>query len=286
MRRIIQVTALILIGMVLMSFPCQPVDAIEEMASSASNVQLTDVLKEVCNSVMIAIYNDILSMKQDYVNLEDFGEHVLTRNQRGIYRIEYQHTILDGMRKGEFLAFGATIVKSEDTNFNEHGQQAFNFDFPLMGIKFSGYQKTSRKFMKFSIQEIVQKNGDPLLLEQQKHLPLRLTLKPNQDSYKIGENMKISVILENVSRKNLWIKDLNGETLYFLYNDVKWGAVEVSASEKKRRRKFILEPGQKIRKKFIGSGSSVVRTIEVYCSYAMAFKGVRPASVLTVEVTE
>ncbi|MCK5081281.1 MAG: hypothetical protein KAR31_00105 [Candidatus Omnitrophica bacterium] len=233
--------------------------------------------------MMIAIYNDILSIRGDHDNLVDFGEHVLSRNQHGVYTIEYQRKISDGARKGEFLNFGVTIVKPADANFNEFGRQAFNFGFPLLDIKIAGYQQTNRKWMKFDIQDVVRRNGDLLLEEQKKHLPLKLSLKTDKEYYNVRENIEVTVTLENVSRSNLWVKNLHNETLYFLYGDAKWGTVAVG---EKRKRKLILKPGQKIHKKFVGSGSSIPREIEIYGSYNMTFKGVKPSSVLKVKIVE
>ena len=283
MRKTILITVIICVGFSLLT--CKVVNAAEDRPSSILKERFDEPLKNICNSVMIAIYNDILSIREDYDNLVDFGKHVLSQNQHGIYAIEYQHKILDGARKGEFLVFGVTIIKPEDTNFNEFGQQAFNFGFPLLDVKFAGYQQTNRKWMKFNIQDVVQRNGDPLLEEQKKYLPLKLSLKTDKENYKVGENIQITVTLENVSRKNLRIKDLDEETLYFLYANTKWGAVIVGEKNKKKK-KFILKPGQKIHKKFIGSGSSVSHEFEIYCSYAITFKGVKPSSVLKVKVIE
>ena len=265
---------------------CKVVNAGEDGASSISKGRFDEPLKGICNSVMIAIYNDILSIRGDHDNLVDFGEHVLSRNQHGVYTIEYQRKISDGARKGEFLNFGVTIVKPADANFNEFGRQAFNFGFPLLDIKIAGYQQTNRKWMKFSIQDVVQRNGDLLLEEQKKYLPLKVSLKTDKESYKVGENIPITATLENVSRKNLWIRALDRETLYFLYDNAQWGAVELGKRTEERREKFILKPGEKVHKRFIGSGSSVPREIEIYCSYAITFKGVKPSSVIKVKIIE
>ena len=284
MRKTILITVLVCAGFFLLDG--KMVNAAMDESAAFRKQQFDESMKEVCNRVMLAIYNDILSVKGDYDNLVDFDQHVLSKNQYGIYTIEYQHKILQGIRSGEFLNFGVTIVKPEDVNFNNYGQQAFNFGFPLLDVKFAGYQRTNRKWMKFSIQEVVQRNGDPLLEEQKKHLPLKLSLETDKKEYKIREDIQITVILENVSNKNLWIKSLDNETLYFLYANTKWGALSISEEKEKRKRKFILTPGQKVYKNFVGSGSSVPHEFEIYCSYAVTFKGVKPSSVIKVKVIE
>ena len=285
MRKVILIAVLMCVGTSFSAYKMG--NAVEDKPASILKEQFDEPLKSICNRVMIATYNDILSVKGDHDNLADFGQHVLSKNQYGIYVIEYQRTISDGgARRGEFLAFGVTIVKSEDTNFNEYGQQTFNFILPLLNVKFAGYQQTSRKWAKFNILDVIRKNGDPLLEEQKKHLPLKLSLKTDKENYKIGENIQITVTLENVSPKNLWVKSLDDETLYFLYADAKWGTIEAGEKKKRTKRKYILKPGQRIHKKFVGSGSSVPREIEIYCSYALTFKGVKPSSIIKVKVVE
>ena len=280
MRKII----LIVVVCVGFSIPIYRVaSAREERFASVSKGQFDDSLKNVSNRVMIAIYNDILSMKEAQDNLVDFGQHVLSLNQYGIYSLEYRHKISGGVRDGEFLEFGVTIVRPEDTNFGEFGRQAFNFGFPLLDVKFAGYQRTNRKWMRFNIQDIVQKNGDPLLEEQKKYLPLKLSLITDKEYYKVGENIEVTATLENVSRRNLWVKDLDAKTLYFLYGNAEWGTVEIGQAKRER---FILKPGEKVHKKFVGSGSRVPREFEIYCSYAVTYQGVKPSSVLKVKVVE
>ncbi|MCK5013041.1 MAG: hypothetical protein KAS66_04430 [Candidatus Omnitrophica bacterium] len=281
MRKIILIAIFVCIGFSISVY--QVVNAVEDRATSVRSQGFDESLRNICNHVMIAVYNDILSIKEDHDNLVNFGEHVLSQNQHRIYSIEYKREISEGARKGEFLKFGVTIVKPEDTNFKEFGQRAFNFSFPLLDLKFTGYQQTNRKWMKFDIQDVVRRNGDLLLEEQKKHLPLKLSLKTDKEYYNVRENIEVTVTLENVSRSNLWVKNLDNETLYFLYGDAKWGTVAVG---EKRKRKLILKPGKKIHKKFVGSGSSIPREIEIYGSYNMTFKGVKPSSVLKVKIVE
>ena len=113
-----------------------------------------------------------------------------------------------------------------------------------------------------------------------------ISLKTGKENYKVGENIEITVILENVSLRNLWVKGLDKDTLYFLYDGAKWGTVLVGKKGERRRERFVLKPGEKIHRKFVGSGSSKPREIEIYCSYIVTFQGVKPSQVLTVKVIE
>jgi hypothetical protein len=264
---------------------CAFVDAGEE-SSAAAQGPFDQRVKEIANEVMFAVYNDILSSRERYGDLKNFDQSALSRNQYGIYSIYYQHRAVVGPYKDKPFEFGVTIVGLEDTSFNEFGRGTFNFSFPLLGLKFAGYERVYWRPNQFSIQDVIQKNGDPLLEEQKKRLPLKLSLKTVEDYYRVNEDIEFIVTLENISSKNLWVRELNGDTLYFRYGNAQWGAKETSAQKKKREKRFILEPGEKVYKKFVGSGFPAPREFEVYCSYTLTFQGVKPFSVLKVKVVE
>ncbi|MBN1869471.1 MAG: hypothetical protein JW847_02700 [Candidatus Omnitrophica bacterium] len=276
----------ILIGVMFSVLPCGNGHAVEDIFSTVPKGQVSDSLKDVCNRVMMTIYDHIYSVKKDFDNLVDFGPQALSTNQYGIYAIEYEHEISEGMRKGEFLKFGVTMVRPKDVIFNEYGRRAFNFTFPLLNVKFAGYQQSNRKWLRFNIQEIVQANGDPLLGEQQKYLPLKLSLGTDKEIYKVGENIEVMVALENISLKNLWVRNLDEQNLYFLYGDAQWGAVAALDKKERKRERLMLEPGKKVSRRFVGSSSTIPREFEIYCSYAVTFQGVKPYGVIKVKVIE
>jgi len=282
---------LILFGTGLLLPLCQEANTEEDFSTdhalSAAQEPLSQEVVDISNQVMLAIYDDIFSGKHRYINLADFGRHTLTKNRYGIYSIEYKHEITEeGYRKGQFLMFGVTIVKLEDTDFDEFGRKAFHFNFPLLGLKFAGYGKTNRERNQFEIQKVVQKNGDPILREQVKRLPLKLSLETVKESYAVDESIKFVVTLENVSSKGLRIRDLNEHTLYFLYGNTPWGTFEVGENIGKKAKRIVLEPGGKIRKTFTGSGFSSAQEVEIYCSYVLTFKGVKPSSILKIKIVK
>ena len=241
-------------------------------------------LQELCNQVIFAIYQDIAALKGRYPELEQYGPYVLSQNQYGIYSLEYEYLVSERFRKGELAAFGITIVRFEDTNFRQHGNQTFNFGFPLLDLKFAGYQEMFRRQEAFDIQTVIQKNGNLLLDEQSKLLPLKLTLETIKDSYLVGEDIEILVALENVSSRNLWVKELNQETLFFLYGDTPWGAKEIGRKKLSKVKRQILEPGQKITARFVGSGFLEPQDVEIFGSYVETFKGVNPSSFIKVVI--
>ena len=251
---------------------------------SSAQAPFDDRLKEICNQVVLAIYNAVLSHKGRYKDLEDFDRQVLKENQYGIYSIDYRHTAVVGPYKDKPFMFGVTIVRPEDTNFHEFGKQAFDFGFPLLDLKFAGYENIYWRSHQFSIQSVIQENGDPLLEEQQRYLPLKLSLRTVKEQYHVREDIDFIVTLENISSTNLWVRDLDAETLYFLYDNAQWGAGESATKREERIKRLILRPGEKISKQFRGSGFSAPQEFDIYGSYIITFEGVKPSSILKVRV--
>ena len=261
----------------------KPISAQESHPSTSADPAPAP-LEELCNQVIFAIYQDIAAVKSKYAELEQFGPYVLSQNQYGIYSLEYEYIVPEGFRKGERAAFAVTIVRMEDTNFRQHGDQAFNLGFPLLDLKFAGYQEMLMRQNAFDIQNVIQKNGDLLLEEQNKLLPLKLTMETIKDSYWVGEDIEILVTLENVSSKNFWVKELNKETLFFIYGDTPWGAQEIGRKKSNKIKKRVLEPGQKITAKFVGSGFLEPQVVKIFGSYAVTFKGVNPTNFIKVVI--
>lgn len=244
-------------------------------------------LAKTADRVMMAIYDAILPDKDHEDQLMDFDRFALYRNRYGITAIRYRREIPEGMRKGEFLEFGVSVVGMADTDFSEFGSDSFAFLFPFLGIKFAGYQYTSRKYMKFSLKEIIRRNIVPFVLEQNKHLPLKLTLSPVKDHFQVEERVRIRATVENVSQRALWVKDIDTDTMYFLHADIPWEVRKVNAPYRKDDRiKILLSPGEKIGAEFYGSGFFIPNAYEIYGSYGVTFQGVRPSSITKVRIVE
>ena len=254
--------------------------------ASAQRAQLNQETKNICRDVMRNIFQDIVKVKGQFKELENFGEDALAENQYGLPLIQYRCNNPDSLKEAP-CAFGLTIVRVEDANFNEYGFDAFNLVFPLLDLKFAGYyQKNFLKTNQFDLQKIVQKNGQILWDYQQKFMPYKLSLKTVKETYGVGENIDFVVTLTNLTKRNIVVKDLNEETLYFLYDNKMWGAKEVNSTQSQSIKEIILKPDESISKTFSGYGFSNPKDFEIYCSYVLTYKGVKPAASLIVKVVE
>jgi len=249
-------------------------------------------LKELSNQTMIKIYNDILMKKSRYKGLKNFNKDFLLKDDNGVYFIEYTFKDAESKRfiSNRAFAFGVSIIRLDETKyFSERGsrKKLFEFGFPLLGLKFQGYKRKGLRSKELDIEAAIQRNGKLLLDEQEKYLPLQLTVKASKESFKINENISLAVILENKSERSYQIKDLNASSLFFVYGDnTTWGAKETGVKKNQGQDRVILKPGRSISKVFEGSGFADPKEIEISCFYSMSIKGVNPSDFLTINVVE
>jgi hypothetical protein len=209
--------------------------------ASASEKPDPAELKALCNQTVLKIYKDILAVKDKYRELEQFGENVLYQNEEGIYAIVYDYIeeikSPDGqtMSKKSF-GFGVTIESLKSQTFTTQ-QNRFALTFPVLGVKIAAYQNQRLLRNQFNLKELIQQQGKSLFDFQQEFLPLRLYVRPLKESYKVKEDIQFEVVLTNVSKANMIVKDLTPQTLFFTVNGRAWGvAFWVKSKPKPRNR--------------------------------------------------
>ena len=245
----------------------------------------TPETKEFCNEVIINIYKDILKVKDKYPGLRNFDEKALFENQYGIYSIIYKEPVDEAQMKRSTVPFefGVTIDKIQDTTFAGK-RNSFNLAFPLLGVKFTGYQTKRMLRTQFDVMPLVNEHGTILSDYQQKFMPLRLTIRTLKDIYKVRQPIEFEVVLKNVSKRHMVVKSLGMETLFFLFGDMAWGTNP--SSGQKGGRDVVLKAGESVSLKFQGESFEKPHDIEIYCAYRMSVKGVNPSGTLRIKVVE
>lgn len=247
-------------------------------------MKLDPETKAICNKVMVNIYKDILKVKSQYPQLENFDEKVLYENKYGLYTILYKYETPEGEdQKKVSYEFGLTIDGINDVSFPDR-RNTFNLVFPLLGLKFSGYKTKITSRTQYDIAPSINRNGTILSEYQQKFMPLRLTIRALKDTYKIREDIEFEVILTNVSKRHMYVKSLGMATLYFLFEDMVWGTNP--ASKQKGGKNIILKAGESFSLKFKGESFQKPRDIQIYCAYRMSIEGVNPAGTLNVRIVD
>lgn len=251
--------------------------------SPAKEIILTPDTVDISNRTLKQIFDDIYYNKKDFISLDSFSENNVDLNQYDILLMQYTYT--DPYIKDDVYSFGLTIVPMSAPNPFYGYPGIFEYGFPLLEIKFSGYQEKGLKRQQFDINESIRKFGQQLWLEQQQYLPLKLSIQPLKKFYKKGEPISFRVILKNESGKSIVVKDLNNETLFFVYNNSVWGAAE-SSPQTDKVKNVVLKPGESISKEFAGNSFFKPQEFEIFCKYNLTYDGVNPAANLKVKVIE
>lgn len=250
------------------------------MATAVSFAQTNMDHVALGNQVLMKIFDEILSYKDRSVGLETLSDQQLDTGANGFYRFEYENQI-EGRTP---INFGLTIIGLNEPNPFAAKKTVFEYPLPLIDLKFVGYESRNKRF---DVKEIMRRHLEPLLEEQQEFMPYKLSVSPDKDAFKIKEPIFFTVTLTNLTKRNIKVKDLNDETLYFLYNNKPWGAKLVEDPTKdKSKVDNILKPNESIKKKFRAAGFTVPKVFEIFGSYTMTYKGVNPTTKLSVTVVE
>jgi len=246
--------------------------------------EFSEETKEVCNQVMINIYKDILKVKNKYPELKNFDENALHENQLGIYTIIYKDSRPEMQnRKTPPFEMGLTIDKIKDATFAGKPNN-FNFSFPLLGLKFSGYYTKRYLRSQYDVVPVVNQHGTILEDYQQQFVPLKLTVKTPKSIYKVREDIEFEITLKNVSNRHMRVKSLGMNTLFFVIGDMVWGTSP--ASKQRGGEDVVLRSGESLTLKFKGESFQKPRDVQIYCSYRMSIRGVNPSDTLRIKVVE
>lgn len=247
----------------------------------AQNAAIEPALRDLCNQAMLYVYQDILAVKDRYPELADFNEKSFYENRDGIYAIFYEKKTSSLGGKPSPYAFGLTIENIKAQTF--YGREGVSsFAFSALGIKFSSFQLPPPKRSQFNLRPLINRHGILISLEEQRHLPLRLELKPTKATFELNEPIEFDVVLTNVGKSNIFVKKLNFDMLYFVINNKPWGkplTQKVSGGER-----VTLRQGESIRTRFKGQSYATTGVVEIHAVYRLLVNGVNPFATLKVQI--
>ena len=288
-------------------------------AADEEKTVFDEKLVELCNQVVMDIFHDIMAVKSKYKELAGFDESALSKNQYGIYQIVYQFGQTHKKKYSQVTPyqFGFTVDKIKDETFPEQ-EGLFNFSFPLLGIKLTGYQKKHLFRTQLDTLPFIQDRGALLADYQQTKMPLRLSVEPTKETFNVREHITLKVTLTNVTERHMAIRDPNKDTLYFVIENEVWGAAKYEKENKPKtaqekafaramiqQRKLAGNPIGNVReqrsrvegKRILRAGESITviyegesfltpKEMDVYCAYRMSFEGVFPTGTTTIKIVD
>lgn len=233
----------------------------------------------LANEVIMDIYNSADKLKSGHPELADFGRLALLKNAYGLPKIDYEY--FDPEIKTKTYAFAVEAVKPADENPYGRGPKVFAIEYKLLNIKLIGY--LDRKLItQYNMKDLVLEKARKLSNRQQQLIPYEVILETTKSVYKKEEPIEFIVTLKNKTNQNLKVRDLNGETLHFLFNDRAWGTRELNPNV--RVRPILLGPYESISKTFKGMGFKVSKEFLIIGTYSLPYKGAFAEGELKVKV--
>ncbi len=245
--------------------------------SLSQEMAIEPEILEISNKIMQDLFAEIKAAQPEFKELANFSDENFFKNAQGIYTIQYQYTPktegAEQMQQELPYAMGITIDGLDQWTFPPR-KKMFNYGFPLLNVKISGYQEKHPIRTQFDINPLVKKYGQILADEQQKLMPLTITVEPTQPSFSTREQVEVDIILRNVSKRHMYVRPLNKDTLYFLIDDQFWGTKPTEGAPKEVQ--SILYSGEEIHMRYRIGVFQQPQTIHIMCFYRMGISGVNP----------
>lgn len=235
---------------------------------------------DVSNQVMLSIYQDIIDAKDEHAELSAFGENALFKNKNGIYAIIYEYAEANA---DEPYSFGITINDIDSDDFwNKKGR--FSYGFPKINLKIVGFFQKHPIRSQYDIMPVISEGGMILSEYQQKFMPLRVFIRPIKQEFRVKEDVEFDVILRNVSKRHMVVKDLSQNSLYILMGNRIWGTNPLDG--KPQGKNVILKSGEEIELRLKDKGFSEPQNLEMTCFYGMSLGGVNPMAKTPIRIVE
>lgn len=238
-----------------------------------------DQTKVVADSVMDDIASRVAAAKTRYLVFANFDPASLTRNAYGFKELRYTYPLTE-----ERVLELNVIMLPIKVNEAEILPGRHVLEFPLAGVKVLWSTAKGGFYLEgFDLGELVEDATWPLEEVQQEQLPIRMSIESPKTSYQVGEEVKLDIVVKNVTSNSLRVKPLNGQTAYCVLNKQEWGTKDPKQAPSKK----ILGPGEELRVQMKMRGIQDPGDFRIICSYGIGFQKVRPEArkVLKVEKT-
>jgi len=242
--------------------------------------------QDICQKVIVAIYDEILQTSPQYLELSEFNEKALTVDPGdGVYQISYQYRDLRIHRDNRPYEFFIEIGPLQDNLPSRLGFEAKHYKFPIIAVRASLFIHRYRRLHHYDLDEAVSRALSPLSIHQQEYFPFAVILKPIKDTFKVRERIEFEVIVKNKTNQNLKIKNLGEKTLFFTINGEEWGTKPSQASRTSRE-EYILAPYDSLSRSFKGNSFNSPGQVEIVCTYNLAYKGILPFGRAKIKIEE
>ncbi|MCD4781666.1 MAG: hypothetical protein K8S27_14115 [Candidatus Omnitrophica bacterium] len=257
-----------------------------KLAWAEGSSQISPEIVDLCNKVMMNVYEYLIESQQEYRVLREFNPQTLTKNEYGIYTINYVYADPYTQWRNVNFEIGVSIVDINDPLMFKGEPITMLLEFPLIGIKLLAFQKDSISTSQFDIMVPLRKYGKILWDAQQDYISIKLSLVPKKEKFVVGEPISFTARLENSGKVNVVLKKLSSKTLLFTFDNIDWNPVSAeAAAEGALVKEVMLSPGAFFQKNFKIQGiREEPGELEIFATYVRTIKGIHPSARMSVPI--
>lgn len=243
-----------------------------------------EVTRTLCNQIVKQVYKDIERQKPNFPDLELYNLIALKENDWGYNYIKYHYVDIEGSRKKDELKFLVEFTPIDEEPTYDYDGTHLEYPFPLLDIKLVVYQNDSAKQQQVEVLPFVKRHARKLLDYQTQYMPIRFRMYPEQDSYRVGEEVTLVAELDNLSGANLKLKDLSSRSVAMTDDPSKWG-FDLGRRPRKAGTEM-LRPNGNLKRKFRIGSFSKPQTKYIHAIYLMEFRGAEPTVTTQINIVE
>lgn len=243
-----------------------------------------EVTRTLCNQIIKQVYKEIEQQKSKFPDLELYNLIALKENDWGYSYIKYHYVDIQGSRKKDELKFLIEFLPIDAEQSYEYDGTHLEYSFPLLNIKLVVYQNDSAKQEQIEVMPFVKRHARKLLDYQTQYMPVRFRLYPEQETYRVGEEVTLVAELDNLSGANIKLKDLSSRSVAMTDDPSKWG-FDLGRRPRNAGTEM-LRPNGNLKRKFRIGTFDKPQTKFIHAIYLMEFRGAEPTITTQINIVE
>ncbi len=238
-----------------------------------------EVKSNTANSIR-KIYEQLVAKKDVLEVLGGISESEPKADELGWPYLEYSQTSADGRRF--YLLVRA--LPSSGFDFHSKLEGYREFTDTLLDVKFMVYVNNPEALGRLDIYEMVKEASTAIYPEEGDNSPLKMSVVPSQNEYKLRDKIEFEVFLRNEGNVGLKLRKLDESSTNCYFNGSLWGMMDSdSKPASSSRKEVVLSPGQSFQKRFSVRVEKRGR-LEIRCTYGLRFMGNLPTARAFVDI--
>lgn len=248
---------------------------------SVAAQEMSPEVRQLGKQAMDRIISELYSLQEQHSILSQIDQLAVGENAEGYpaFQYNFKKEILE--KEVSYYQLALTFGAMDAKKIVDQNVTVIQKKFPLIGIKFFGYEWSKRSAQTFDFERVLDEALIPLERYQQAFLPYQIRIIPEKESFKTNEEISFFIELHNKVQYVLRLKKPTTANVSIYYDE------ELLLSEGDQKEEYIvLEPGEVERVTFKLGRQSAIAEHAIRCVYLVAYEGVIPFAEATINIVE